>query len=167
MKIGPEKKILDACCGGRMMWFQKNHPNALFIDNRRMAKQVIWRGEKGQKRSFEVEPDVVMDFRNLDLRTNSFTLVVFDPPHLATRNGRTGYMQKKYGSLDPEMWRDDIAKGFAECFRVLKRNGVLVFKWSEAEIPLGEVLALTPYKPLFGHVSGRYGKTHWLTFMKF
>jgi len=30
----PDKFILDACCGGRMFWFDKHHPNALYIDNR-------------------------------------------------------------------------------------------------------------------------------------
>ena len=24
------KKILDACCGGRMFWFDKKHPNVLY-----------------------------------------------------------------------------------------------------------------------------------------
>lgn len=148
-----------------MFWFDKKHPDALYVDNRSMQRQVIWRNG-AEERSFEVQPDALMDFRNLDLPTGSFSLVVFDPPHLAKRNGKTGYMQKKYGSLDPLTWRDDIAKGFAECFRVLKRNGVLVFKWSESEIPLGKVLELTPYKPLFGHPSGRHGKTHWLAFIK-
>lgn len=26
--------ILDACCGGRMFYFEKNHPNVLYIDRR-------------------------------------------------------------------------------------------------------------------------------------
>jgi hypothetical protein len=30
----------------------------------------------------------------------------------------------------------------------------------------GEVLALTEIQPLFGHLSGRKGLTHWLVFMK-
>ncbi len=32
------KFILDACCGGRMMWFNKKHPNVLYIDNRKEEK---------------------------------------------------------------------------------------------------------------------------------
>ena len=27
-------KILDACCGSRMFWFNKEHENALYMDNR-------------------------------------------------------------------------------------------------------------------------------------
>lgn len=156
--------ILDACCGGRMFWFDKQNPNVLFVDNREMPRQVIW--QKGEyKREFEVSPDMVMDFRKLDLPDKVFNLVVFDPPHLHKRNGKTGWMQKKYGSLS-ETWREDLQQGFAECFRVLKPNGVLIFKWAETEIPLSKILALTPEKPLFGHPSGKQQKTHWVCFMK-
>src|SRR5258708_7869361 len=120
MKI-TNKKILDACCGGRTFWFDKQHPDALYVDRRRMKRQVIWvNGD--ESRSFEVEPDKVMDFRNLDLPSNTFRLVVFDPPHLMKRNGKTGFIHKKYGSLDLS-WKDDITKGFNECFRVLKKDG--------------------------------------------
>lgn len=163
IKKTPQKRILDVCCGGRMFWFDKSNIDVLYVDNRIMQKQVIW-SSKTEERTFEVHPDKVMDFRNLDLPGRSFSLVVFDPPHLAKRNGKTGWMQKKYGSLHPKSWRDDISKGFSECFRVLKRNGVLVFKWSEAEITLGEILKLTPNKPLFGHKTGK--NTHWVVFMK-
>ena len=33
-----EKFILDACCSGRMMWFNKKHPNATYIDIRKESK---------------------------------------------------------------------------------------------------------------------------------
>ena len=63
-------------------------------------------------------------------------------------------------------WRADLRQGFAECFRVLATDGVLVFKWNETQVKVREVLALTPHQPLFGQVSGRGGLTHWLVFMK-
>ncbi|MGT9596321.1 SAM-dependent methyltransferase, partial [Enterococcus faecalis] len=28
------KKILDACCGSRLFWFDKQNEQVLFIDNR-------------------------------------------------------------------------------------------------------------------------------------
>lgn len=159
------KKILDVCCGGRMFWFNKKHPNALFLDKRRMKKQIIW--QKGnQKREFEIIPDMVMDFRDLKLPDNSFSLVVFDPPHCIKRNGKTGWMNKKYGSLDCNSWQEDLRMGFGECFRVLKPDGILIFKWSTVEIPLSKILKLTQIQPLFGHKSGKKQKTHWLCFMK-
>ena len=29
--------VLDVTCGGRMMWFDKQHPLALYLDNREIA----------------------------------------------------------------------------------------------------------------------------------
>lgn len=146
-----------------MFWFDKANPDVLFIDNRKMIEQVIWSNEK-EVRKFKVQPDKVMDFRKLKLKNESFYLVVFDPPHLR-RNGKTGWITKKYGTLD-DCWHEDLRKGFYECFRVLKKNGVLIFKWSETDIPLSEVLKLTDQRPLFGHKSGKASKTHWVAFIK-
>lgn len=155
--------ILDACCGGRMFWMDKANPDVLFVDRRVVEPISVGKGRNA--RMFSCQPDQVMDFRKLDLSDNSFSLVVFDPPHF-TRAGEGSYMAQKYGKLDPQTWRDDLAKGFAECFRVLKPNGVLIFKWNEYHIPLREILALTPVKPLFGHPSGKKQLTHWVCFMK-
>jgi len=156
------KTILDVCCGGRMFWFNKRHPNTLYVDNRVMEPTEL--GWDKNKRTRECLPDKVMDFRKLDLPDNQFSLVVFDPPHLIL--GKNSLVAKVYGSVDKETWQDDLTKGFAECFRVLKPNGVLIFKWNEFNIPLKEILKLTPEQPLFGHKSGKQQKTHWLTFMK-
>jgi len=156
------KKILDACCGGRMFWFDKKQPNTLFVDRRVMKPTVVGSGKDARTRS--CLPDKVMDFRKLDFPSNKFSLVVFDPPHLFL--GENSYMRKSYGSLDQLTWKEDLRKGFAECFRVLKPDGVLIFKWNECQILLKDVLALTPVKPLFGHPSGKAQKTHWITFMK-
>ena len=48
--------------------------------------------------------------------------------------------------------------------RVLKKYGVLIFKWSEHQISTADVLKIIPEKPLFGN---RRGKTIWMVFMKF
>lgn len=160
-----DKFILDACCGGRMFWFDKNHPNALFIDNRSYKNKVV--NANGKKiRKFSVEPEKVMDFRKMELPAESFNLVVFDPPHLRRRNIEAKYSTRYYGALNPDTWEADIRMGFSECFRVLKMNGVLVFKWCETEIPISKILKLADEKPLFGHRSGKAAKTHWITFMK-
>lgn len=158
MKTAPI--ILDVCCGGRQFWFDKKHPSTLYLDNRTHAKEIL-----SNDQVFEVSPDKVMDFRKLDLPDSSFSLVVFDPPHLV-RAGMTGWMTKKYGCLNKETWREDLRAGFSECFRVLKENGVLIFKWNENDIKLSEVLALTPIQPLFGNRTPARQKTHWLCFMK-
>lgn len=49
---------------------------------------------------------------------------------------------------------------------MLDKDGVLIFKRSEVQIPLREILPLAPYSPLFGHRSGKNMNTHWLCFMK-
>ena len=56
--------------------------------------------------------------------------------------------------------------GFTEGMRVLKQDGVLIFKWSEYEIPAEKVWAAIGQRPLFGHRSGRKSKTFWGCFMK-
>ena len=154
-----EKFILDACCGGRMFWFEKHHPNALYIDIRK-EKNI-----SKHRPNFEVQPDQIMDFRKLELEDKSFKLVVWDPPH-TRRLRETSEFRKKYGSLDPETYPHDLAKGFKEIWRVLENHGVLIFKWNETEIPLKEILDLFPEKPLFGHTTNKKNTTHWLCFMK-
>ncbi|MGP5450335.1 SAM-dependent methyltransferase [Pseudomonas helleri] len=151
-------KILDPCCGSRMFWFDKGDQRTLFGDIRD-EQHVLCDG-----RALNVEPNVIMDFRSLPFEDGAFKLVVFDPPHL-TRAGRDSWLRAKYGILTSD-WRDDLSKGFAECFRVLATDGVLIFKWNETQVKVSEILALTDQRPLFGHKSGKREKTHWITFMK-
>jgi SAM-dependent methyltransferase len=161
-----QKRILDVCCGGRMFWFDKNNPDVLFVDNREMVEEIIWTDKKTKKsRTHTVEPDKVMDFRHLDIPNSSYSLVVFDPPHMLTL-GENSWMAKKYGKLNRDTWREDIKKGFSECFRVLRPDGVLIFKWNEHDIPTKDIISLSAYPPLFGHPSGKLQKTHWVAFMK-
>lgn len=154
-----EAVVLDPCCGSRMWWFDKQHPLAVYGD-RRKEEHVLCDG-----RTLRIEPDQLMDFRALPFPGGSFRLVGFDPPHLE-RAGPKSWMAAKYGKLSDD-WREDLKKGFAECFRVLEPHGVLVFKWNEVQVPIREVLALTPHRPLFGNTSGkRAGQTHWMVFLK-
>lgn len=150
--------ILDPCCGAKMMWFDKQNQRALFGDVRSESHTLC------DGRALEIKPDLVMDFTALPFDDETFRLVVFDPPHLIYA-GEKSWLRKKYGSLNAQ-WRESLKKGFAECFRVLKPEGILIFKWNESQIKIKEVLALTDQKPLFGHPSGRKGLTHWYTFMK-
>ena len=136
-----KKKILDVACGSKMFWFDKQNPNVEFCDNR-----VVPKHEYYPHRYIEIKPDTVCDFTALPFPDCSYKLVVFDPPH---RN-----------------WKEMLRKGFAECFRVLDADGVLIFKWSEVQIPLKDILPLSPYPPLFGNRGGKNLNTHWLCFMK-
>lgn len=152
------KKILDAACGGRMFWFDKFNPNVLFSDIRE-EEHILCDG-----RRHEVKPDVIADFRSLPFENEKFKLVVFDPPHL-NKLGKSSWMAKKYGVLGMN-WENDIREGFKECFRVLKEDGILIFKWNETQIKVKKVIQLAEQEPLFGHKTQRSGKTIWLCFMK-
>lgn len=157
--------VLDACCGSRMMWFDKQDQRALFSDQRSETLTVTDRTHhEDGTRTLVIEPDFLMDFRDMPFPDESFWHVAFDPPHLE-RAGPKSWLAAKYGKLGPD-WREDLRAGFAECFRVLRPHGTLVFKWNETQVKVKEVLALTPERPLYGQVSGRSGMTHWLVFMK-
>lgn len=155
------KLILDACCGGRTFWFDKENPNVLFQDIRKEEK-----GFCKERPEFTVQPDVMGDFRSMSYPDKSFKLVVFDPPHMLEGKAGNGWMVKKYGSLSKATWKYDLKRGFDECWRVLEDNGILIFKWSSISVKIGEVLKLFEKRPLFGHPTGKNGNTMWVCFMK-
>ena len=150
-----KKVILDACCGSRMFWFDKTNPAVLFMDKRKLNTKLC------DGRTLEISPDLQADFMNMPFKDNTFHLVVFDPPHLL-RAGKNSWLAKKYGKLDKN-WMWQLQKGFDECMRVLKKNGVLVFKWNEQQITVQQALMPIGRMPLFG---SRRGKTIFLVFMK-
>lgn len=154
-----EQVVLDPASGSRMMYFDKADDRVVFGDIR-TEQHILCDG-----RALNIAPDIEMDFRDLPYADGAFQVVVFDPPHLV-RVGENAWMGKKYGRLDPLNWRTDLAEGFAECFRVLADTGVLIFKWNETQIPVSQILALTPHRPLVGHKTGKSAKTHWITFLK-
>ena len=157
-----KKPILDACCGGKMFYFDKNDDRVLFQDIRDIETTLC------DGRHFEVHPDVQADFTDMPYPDGIFSMVVFDPPHLkysGSTKDLKGWQMIKYGHLE-RGWRDILTKGFVECFRVLKTGGFLIFKWNETDIKVAEVLKLTPERPIFGHISGKRANTHWICFMK-
>lgn len=160
------KRVLDPCCGPRMMWFDRHHPDVVFGDRRHEILTVVDRshGNTEGRRTLRIEPDVTLDFRSLPYPDGCFKLVSFDPPHLL-RAGPNSWLAAKYGKLGSN-WREDLRLGFAECLRVLDQDGVLIFKWNETHVRVSEVLTLVGVRPLFGHPTGRKGLTHWLVFMK-
>ena len=150
-----DKKILDPCCGSRMWHFNKNNPNVLFMDNRKLDTELY------DGRKLVISPDICSDFTKMPFDNESFYLIVFDPPHLKYV-GDTSFLAQKYGKL-PKDWKPLISDGFNECWRVLKKNGTIVFKWNEEQISTSEVLKVISKKPLVGQ---RRGKTIFLIFFK-
>lgn len=66
--------ILDACCGGKMFYFDKNDDRVLFQDIRSFETTLC------DGRTFEVDPDIQADFTNMPYEDEHFSMVVFDPP---------------------------------------------------------------------------------------
>lgn len=138
-----------------MFWFNKSHPETVFMDIRELEDTLC------DGRKLIIKPDILGDFRNIPFHDNTFKLAVFDPPHLI-KVGEKSWLAKKYGKLN-ENWQSDIKQGFAECLRVLEPGGILIFKWNEEQIRLIDILKTIDYVPLFGD---KRSKTHWLVFMK-
>lgn len=153
-----KKPILDACCGSRMFWYDKDNPNVVFMDKRDEVC-VLTDGQ-----TVVVHPDIVGDFTAMPFPDKSFKLVVFDPPHLV-RVGKASNLYKKYGKLDD--WRKELRRGIDECYRVLDDYGVLIFKWAETQLKVKTIIDAVGRQPLFGQKRIGGGKTVWLAFMKF
>jgi SAM-dependent methyltransferase len=151
-------QILDACCGGRHWWWNKQHPLALYMDERVEPK-----GSVDVRPNFEVAPDFISDFREMPFEDESFNLVLFDPPHIVRNNPSDSYIRLKYGALPSDTEQDDLRRGFAECWRVLRPGGTLIFKWAG---DLERVKPHFPATPIVGTRSPRGGQTRWFVFYK-
>ena len=150
-------QILDACCGGRLWWWNKAHPLAVYMDESHAGP-----GSIDHRPNWERRPDVVGDFRAMPFVDESFQLVLFDPPHIVRQNP-SGRIATTYGALSPHTEQDDLRRGFSECWRVLACGGTLVFKWAG---DYARVRHLFPAEPIVGTRSPRGGQTRWFIFYK-
>lgn len=128
-------KILDMSAGARAVWFDKSHPDTVFVDCRP-----------------EVKPDIVCDTRELPAEVGQdFDLIVFDPPH--KNFGAGSNMAKNYGHHTSAEIRDIIRRSAAEAHRVSKPDALMAFKWSTGDFKLQTALDLMAehWQPLFGH----------------
>lgn len=163
-RMNDEKFILDACCGARMFWNNKKHPNTIYIDKRKEPKGFI-----KSKPNLEINPDIICDFTDLptEIKEKRFKLIVWDIPHFKSLN-LTGVLLKQYGGLNPKTWQNDIKKGFKELWAVLDDYGILLFKFADYHIKFKEVLSLFSQEPLFYNRTSSKGnsETKWFCFMK-
>jgi len=159
-----DKFILDAGCGSRMFWINKNHPNTIYIDKRKEPKGFI-----KTKPNLEINPDIICDITKLpkELKSKRFKLIIWDTPHFKAKN-LTGIMLKQYGSLNPETWKEDLKNSFNELWGILDNYGILLFKFANYHIKFKEVLELFPEKPLIYNKTSSKGNssTKWFCFMK-
>lgn len=159
-----DKVILDVTCGSRGIWFNKNHPRAIYCDKRSGKYQKQFGKGHGGLKTLNIDPDVICDFTDLPFENNTFALVVFDPPHMKNLS-EMSWIRAAYGVLE-DGWQSMIRDGFNECMRILKPDGILIFKWSEVQFPTTDILNAIGQRPLFGHHSGKKMNTNWLCFMK-
>ncbi len=161
-------RILDATVGSRSIWYQKNNPFTVFVDKRCGTEYSVSENSKfSNNRVIKIYPDIRAVWQNLPIKSSSFDMVVFDPPHLFKDRGKKlSLMSKRYGVFYNDSWRQELSNGLIELFRVLKNEGTFIFKWNDTDIPVEEPLKLFPYPPLFGSRTGQKNKTHWIVFIK-
>ena len=92
-----KKSILDVCCGSKMFYFDKENHLVHFNDIRELEDTLC------DDRKLEIHPDTHWDFRRIPVASNTYYMVVFDPPHLV-KVGESSWLAKKYGKL-PENWK--------------------------------------------------------------
>ena len=151
-KVKPEKFILDATAGYRMMWWDKQHPETVYMDQRKSVK-----------------PDIVARWQNLPFIDGCFNLIVWDPPH--TYSGPQGIFREKFGVLNPDTWHYEHYKAFKEFRRVLKDKAFLILKWNDASKNVNKIINMADgWRPMFGHKTAfnnkNKGQTLWFCFMK-
>ena len=101
--------ILDATCGLRGFWKNRDLKNLVCLDRRSSVK-----------------PDIVADDRFLPFRESVFDAIYFDPPH---NHGQGGFYKERYGGFGSyENLRELYRKGTKEFARCLRVGGLLVVK---------------------------------------
>ncbi len=166
-------KILDATCGGKGIWYIKNHPFVTFMDIRKgnydTKKDCPNMSFKG-RRITKVFPDVISEWKDAPFPDNHFDMVIFDPPHLIIDgNKQIPILASRYGYLHKDNWRDVLKKGIKKLFDILKPEGIFVLKWCENSVKTEEIIKLCPYPPLFGSNTKSKGHTanFWILFLKY
>ena len=141
------KPILDPCSGSRMFYVDREDSRVLFGDIREIDTRLKDASSHGGYRELHVHPNMLMDFRELPFEDGTFPLVLFDPPHLR-KAGDSSWLAQKYGTLPDFGWKEYLAQGLHECWRVLKPQGTLIFKWNEQQIKYGAIEDVFPAKPV-------------------
>ncbi len=120
------KIILDACCGSRMFWFDKENPLILFADIRDEEHTLC------DGRSLKVHPDIVSDFTDMPFPDDSFPVeeqtpvvsedVHTDRPHEKIRN-RQVHPLSRWGNESADAFgHQKNAEKHREVFHLLRKG---------------------------------------------
>lgn len=137
---GGRVRILDMSAGNRAVWFNKSHPDCLYLDRRE-----------------SVNPDIVCDTRKLPAEVGEgYDLIVFDPPH--KNCGPNSNMSKTYGHSTTAEILSTIEGSGREAARVSKPSALMALKWNTG---LSITTDGSGRSPITGQVGAE--KTSWLS----
>ena len=141
--LGRTPEVLDITMGHRGM--QKEVKRQFGIGYNLFSLDI--RGEMGNG----MKPDIVADSRALPFASESFDIILFDPPfsfHKSTSLGNQEY-RRFYITYGLDLYTSRVELGgyiqetFKEVVRVMRPTGFCLFKWSESRIKLDYPLSLT------------------------
>lgn len=112
---GPDSlRALEACCGHRREWHREKPRRTTFGDL-----------------LIDVRPEVVLDFKALPFREDSFDVIFFDPPHLI-RSEKWNQLSDRYlhfGHWETRrQWEEALDAVNSEFARVARSGAVLHVK---------------------------------------
>lgn len=94
-----------------------------------------WRPSIGRVEAPLYGGGTLWDFRQMYYQDEVFDAVAFDPPYVSVGGRKTSTVKKfqnRYGMDEtpnsPQGVQDDINAGLAECWRVVKRGGIVLVK---------------------------------------
>lgn len=144
-------RILDLSAGKRAVWYNKNHPLAVYLDKRA-----------------EVKPTIVCDTNSIPESVGTgFNLICWDPPHMNC--GKNSNMSRVYGYHTTKEIVKLLKLTGREAWRVSAADALLAFKWNSHDIKLEKVFEyLRGWEPLFGHLTkdGPRSQTYWVMFKR-
>jgi len=138
--------ILDATCGNRVMWKEKQVHHVVYMD---------------KEKELRIKPTIVADLRKAPFRDKSFQAIFFDPPYYwgsdnlwyLIPDAKTYYEKfgekrqaPRYYGVDKFASRSSLISAIyytlKEFHRVLQPNGLLWLKWCEVKISLDKIFCL-------------------------
>jgi hypothetical protein len=124
------QNVFDATYGRGLWWTEWRPP-------------VLWANDLNP----ETDAQTHKDFRDMNLMSEQFDVVAFDPPYKLNGTPALGDFDDRYGIATPTRWQDRIAlilDGARECGRLVKPKGHLLVKCQD-QVVSGQMRWVTQY----------------------